>query len=612
MRGGTAMLARTFDRFCGGAWAVGRAPRQVAGLCCLWLFGVFLSSCADAKTPTQLLVVVYTNLQNEQALTRVTAHVMEPDLPLSGVLPDRGIRSNQAWVVADVAMVGPEKRLPLSFGIVPIKDDPGRRLRLVVTGFARGADGREVPVVQQMVKAGFRQDEKLLLEVFLWSSCYDQLCETERASGYDAVCEVATRACGPVRERTNLSAAPADPIRPGAVPPNWTGEPNIGPPTIPGMPGSGDMTGQPMAGRGSDTGPSTPPVDTTGEPVDPREGPIEPPADGIGTMDDMMTPPASGGPVSDPADSGMAMPPQMPTAGSDAGTPTTPTTPTKDAGTTGPKDAGTGGDADGGGPGDADAGSGPTPTLPAAPPSCPSLATGTITLLGQTIRLWVGTPQLTPGPLLFYWHGTGSTANEAASMLGSVISDITGAGGMVASFDSTTGTGSNISGTGVFYSDDLRLADTLVACAAQQLNLDTRRIFTAGCSGGGLQSGAMVYLRAEYLAGAMLNSGGVMKELVNTAVTLSPVPSVIAAHGEPGRDVVIVDFADLSQVLVSDISSKGGFAAICNHGGGHCGAGAALAEAQWAFLKSHPFGITTNPYPSGLPSGTFPNYCLQQ
>ena len=56
---------------------------------------------------------------------------------------------------------------------------------------------------------------------------------------------------------------------------------------------------------------------------------------------------------------------------------------------------------------------GPEPKMPDAPADCPILATGTVTVLGQPVELWVGDKQPgKKGPVLLYWHGTGSTADE--------------------------------------------------------------------------------------------------------------------------------------------------------------------------------------------------------
>lgn len=47
---------------------------------------------------------------------------------------------------------------------------------------------------------------------------------------------------------------------------------------------------------------------------------------------------------------------------------------------------------------------------------------------------------------------------------------------------------------------------------------------------------------------------------------------------------------------------------VCDHGGGHCQAPAAVQNAQWEFLKAHPFGVDPLPYANGLPAD-FPKFC---
>jgi hypothetical protein len=117
----------------------------------------------------------------------------------------------------------------------------------------------------------------------------------------------------------------------------------------------------------------------------------------------------------------------------------------------------------------------------------------------------------------------------------------------------------------------------------------------------------MVYQRSSYLAASLPNSGGYT---IGGNMLQDPthVPAVMTEHGAPGADVVIVDFSVQSMVLDVDVAMKGGFAIDCNHGGGHVGAPVDLKAAGWQFLKDHPFGVSPEPYASGLPS-TFPPYC---
>ena len=72
---------------------------------------------------------------------------------------------------------------------------------------------------------------------------------------------------------------------------------------------------------------------------------------------------------------------------------------------------------------------------------------------------------------------------------------------------------------------------------SQQL-VDPERIYAAGCSAGAVQAGMMAFLRSEYLAAAMLNSGGLVESYALSEP--SHVPAVITAHGATSTDVVVV------------------------------------------------------------------------
>jgi predicted esterase len=250
------------------------------------------------------------------------------------------------------------------------------------------------------------------------------------------------------------------------------------------------------------------------------------------------------------------------------------------------------------------------PRIPDAAGDCPTLATGMVQIMGHSVQLWVGEKQEEKkAPIMFYWHGTGSASSMAAGDLGPAVAEITADGGLVASFTDTTMEGMN-TGNNVWYTGDFEMADQLVACAVKQLNIDTHRIYTGGCSAGGLQASAMVYQRSSYLAAASTNSGGLITQYPDLYVLEDPdhVPALITTHGAPGQDVVVIDFSETSAANVKDIAAKGGFAVNCNHGGGHCGSPATVKAAQWEFMKDHPFGVDPEPYASGLPSD-FPAFC---
>ncbi len=271
------------------------------------------------------------------------------------------------------------------------------------------------------------------------------------------------------------------------------------------------------------------------------------------------------------------------------------------AGTDGTSGAGSGGT----GAVDAghDAGIDAVPRIPAAPAECPRLATGNVTVLGQQVRLWVGPPGQR-GPLVFYWHGAGSTPDAAVYDLASGLDEVTQTGGVVAAFTTSTRTGVAI-GPETWFTGDFAMADIVAACGVAQGLVDPRRVYTAGCSAGGLRASVRVYARSRYLAAAMLSHGGIYEpEQLETA---SHVPAVITAHG-PHNELWIVNFGDTSKRLDEDVASKGGFAVNCFHGGGMCQSPAVVKAAQWQFLKDHPFGVGASPYSGGLPA-SFPDYC---
>jgi predicted esterase len=240
------------------------------------------------------------------------------------------------------------------------------------------------------------------------------------------------------------------------------------------------------------------------------------------------------------------------------------------------------------------------------PSDCPEFKNGTISYMGLSgIAMVAGTKAAGPtAPMVFYWHGTGSSSGEYASMAGAVRQGVVQEGGVLISFQGTTG-GDLLSGTSIFGKGDFVLADGLLACAVAKHNIDPRRVFATGCSAGGLFSGAMAAARSNYMAAAAPNSGGwttpVGWQNMNT-------PALMTIHGAPGTDVVIIDFSNSSKTADTAFKGRGGFVINCNHGGGHCGGGG-LAGDIWKFFKAHPFGTKPSPWASMLPAG-FNSKCM--
>ena len=161
------------------------------------------------------------------------------------------------------------------------------------------------------------------------------------------------------------------------------------------------------------------------------------------------------------------------------------------------------------------------PMIPQVAGECPAWQSGTITFMGLGgIDLEVGAMPSTPSaPMVFDWHGTGSTSGEYAFMAADVFAGVMQEGGILVSFQDTTG-GDGLSGTAIFGESDFALTDELLACAIRDRNVDPRRVYATGCSAGGLFSVAMGIVRSGYMAAVASNSGGVPSRRRGRTTTL--------------------------------------------------------------------------------------------
>jgi hypothetical protein len=243
--------------------------------------------------------------------------------------------------------------------------------------------------------------------------------------------------------------------------------------------------------------------------------------------------------------------------------------------------------------------------LPKANGACPALADGTVTVAGSKVVIWVGSK---PGPAYFYFHGTGTVPGEVDQGLPGATRGVKTNGGLVASWDTSNSKGTN-TGT-IWYTGDLEGMDQLVACGVEKGIIDTGRIHVSGYSAGGLETGAAIFSRSNYVASGIVYSGG--KPFgVGALQDPSNVPAMIGAHGAMGQDSLVLDFHDGTINMENEIVKLGGFAIDCDDNGDHVGGWftrAGVGGKAMQFLADHPYNTKPSPYASALPAG-FPAFC---
>lgn len=263
--------------------------------------------------------------------------------------------------------------------------------------------------------------------------------------------------------------------------------------------------------------------------------------------------------------------------------------------------------------------------LPAVPASCPTITEGEVMFGDRKVRVWVGDDGMSMlGPLVIYWHGTCSFPQEAALRgIGAAgIERVKALGGMVAAIDSpyrspdgfcpiiaaTERCPGTTTGNGVWCREDYAAADDIVACAIQQVGIDTRRIHTAGMSAGGVMAAAYAYARSGYLASVTTYSGGGIASVLSPTVQ-DPGNDYAAmiVHGGASDGVGVANFQTIAGYYQNDLAAMGHFSFICDHGMGHS-IPAGLGDSTVQFFVDHPFGVTPEPYASALPA-SFPSYC---
>lgn len=255
-----------------------------------------------------------------------------------------------------------------------------------------------------------------------------------------------------------------------------------------------------------------------------------------------------------------------------------------------------------------------TPVIPMPTGTCPTIAPGDVTFAPagvppRKVKLAFDPAKAGHGELIFYWYATGSGTLESGYSLGATLNAITAAGGIVATpyADSTAGQFEWFIVNGSAKQDDFLVADEVVACLAQAHLIDTNQIHSMGMSAGALQTTALSFLRASYIASVVTYSGGVPPGFAPANQDPENKFAALIFDGGASDDVFSVDFQAASQAYEAMLKAAGHFAAICDHGMGHA-IPLDAAPSVAAFFAANPWGAWPSPYEDGLPA-SFPSYC---
>ena len=256
------------------------------------------------------------------------------------------------------------------------------------------------------------------------------------------------------------------------------------------------------------------------------------------------------------------------------------------------------------------------PRIPEPTGACPTITNGDVTFAPagmppRRVRFELDTDAGAPGPLILYWHATGSVTYEPVYALGDTLDAIAAAGGVIAAPHSDPS-------AGLFewfivnqkpQLDDFLLADEIVACLVKSGRVDPRRIHSMGFSAGALQTTAMSFLRGDYIASVATYSGGTPPQFMHPPLAPDNKLAAMIFHGGVEDITHGVDFAAASNAYDATLDAAGHFTLLCAHGKGHAIPRDA-APSIAAFFAAHPFGTSPSPYEAALPP-SLPDYCTR-
>jgi predicted esterase len=266
------------------------------------------------------------------------------------------------------------------------------------------------------------------------------------------------------------------------------------------------------------------------------------------------------------------------------------------------------------------------PPPPTYAGTCPTLVSGknTITSSGVTRSFLLAIPAgVTPTerlPVVFMWHWLGGSADSFRSK-----------GQVQAAVDSQRFLAILPESKGDIVwkwpfdqlqsaarmEEEFRFFDDMLACAAEQFNVNNNCVSSVGVSAGALFTSQLASGRSKTLASALVLSGGVEGVAKPWTPAVHKLPVLVLWGGPMDNCLGLVNFETSSKALETALVKDGHFLVECQHNCGHAEppltAPMMLSKyaAFWEFVFAHPYWLGTGESPykaTGLPS-TFPSWC---
>ena len=221
-------------------------------------------------------------------------------------------------------------------------------------------------------------------------------------------------------------------------------------------------------------------------------------------------------------------------------------------------------------------------------------------------------------PVIFMWHWLGGSAKSFWER--SAVQDAANVQRFIAVIPEAKGDSLfkwpfTVLDTDARMEEEFAFFDDMLACVAEQFNVEPNCVSSTGVSAGALFTGQLAGGRGDRLAAIMPLSGGVGGTVKPWKSAAHKMPALVL-WGGPGDFCVAVDFNAASKELEAGLMKDGHFVAECIHNCGHSTPPFEVPDDYttfaplWMFALDHPYWLADgeSPYQGELPAG-YPEWC---